>query len=156
MKKTKAGLTFTKRKTHLDDPQDFWANILWTDEAKVEVSGKFRSWCKTDSNSWRASYQQSGMVVVVWWSRVALAPGWLALIDGAVNSALYQEILRDSVDPMKNTWVRQQHENPPVWLKQFCKEEWAKIAPERCETLTASYHEPLIAVLTAKGGRTSY
>ena len=29
-KNTKARLTFAKKQ--LDDPQDFWANILWTDE----------------------------------------------------------------------------------------------------------------------------
>ncbi len=32
-KNTKARLTFAKK--YLDYPQDFWANILWTDETKV-------------------------------------------------------------------------------------------------------------------------
>ncbi len=32
-------------------------------------------------------------------------------------------------------------------LKQFCKEEWAKIPPQRCERLIASYHKRLIAVV---------
>ncbi len=34
-------------------------------------------------------------------------------------------------------------------LKQFCKEEWAKIPPQRCERLIASYHTRLIAVVAA-------
>ncbi len=34
-KRTKAHLTFAKK--YLDYPQDFWANILWTDETKVEL-----------------------------------------------------------------------------------------------------------------------
>ncbi len=41
-------------------------------------------------------------------------------------------------------------------LKQFCKEEWAKIPPQRYERLIASYHKRLIAVVAAKGGITSY
>ncbi|KAF7650410.1 hypothetical protein LDENG_00126420 [Lucifuga dentata] len=41
-------------------------------------------------------------------------------------------------------------------LKQFCKEEWAKITPQRCERLIASYRKRLIAVVAAKGGTTSY
>ncbi len=38
-------------------------------------------------------------------------------------------------------------------LKQFCKEEWAKIPPQRCERLIDSYR--LIAVVAAKGAATS-
>ncbi len=41
-------------------------------------------------------------------------------------------------------------------LKQFCKEEWAKIPPQRCERLIASYRKRLIAVVAAKCGTTSY
>ncbi len=41
-------------------------------------------------------------------------------------------------------------------LKQFCKEDWAKIPPQRCERLIASYHKRLIAVVVAKSGTTSY
>ncbi len=40
--------------------------------------------------------------------------------------------------------------------KQFCKEEWAKIPPQRCERLIASYRKRLIAVVAAKGGITSF
>ncbi len=41
-------------------------------------------------------------------------------------------------------------------LKQFCKEEWAKIPPQRCERLIASYHKCVIAVVAAKDATTSY
>ncbi len=41
-------------------------------------------------------------------------------------------------------------------LKQFCKEEWAKIPPQWCERLIASYLKRLIEVVAAKGGTTSY
>ncbi len=32
-KNIKARLSFARK--HLDDPQDFWENTLWTDETKV-------------------------------------------------------------------------------------------------------------------------
>ncbi|KAK3513197.1 hypothetical protein QTP70_009754 [Hemibagrus guttatus] len=41
-------------------------------------------------------------------------------------------------------------------LQQFCKDEWAKIPPQRCNRLIASYGKRLIAVVAAKGGPTSY
>ncbi|KAK3529891.1 hypothetical protein QTP86_007214 [Hemibagrus guttatus] len=41
-------------------------------------------------------------------------------------------------------------------LQQFCKDEWAKIPPQRCNRLIASYGKRLIAVVAAKSGPTSY
>ncbi|KAK1795605.1 hypothetical protein P4O66_001100 [Electrophorus voltai] len=41
-------------------------------------------------------------------------------------------------------------------LQQFCKDEWAKIPPQRCKRLVASYRKRLIAVVAANGGPTSY
>jgi len=41
-------------------------------------------------------------------------------------------------------------------LKQFSKEAWAKIPPQRCERLFASYRKYLIAVVATKGGTTSH
>lgn len=49
-KNTKARLTFAKK--YLDYPQDFWANILWTDATKVELFGRCVSryiWRKTNT-----------------------------------------------------------------------------------------------------------
>ncbi len=37
-KNIKARLSFARK--HLDDPQDFWENTLWTDETKVELFGR--------------------------------------------------------------------------------------------------------------------
>ncbi len=71
---TTAHLIFAKK--YLDYPQDFWANILWTDETKAELFGRCVSryiWRKTNTGFHnRTSYQQSNMVVVVWWSGDAL------------------------------------------------------------------------------------
>ncbi|KAK3519567.1 hypothetical protein QTP86_010505 [Hemibagrus guttatus] len=46
-KNIKARLSFARK--HLDDPQDFWENTLWTDETKIELFG--RTW-KTYCDKW--------------------------------------------------------------------------------------------------------
>ncbi len=77
----------------------------------------------------RTSYQQSNMVVVVvvWWSS---GPGWLAIIDETMNSALYQKILKVNVWPsvcglkLMCTWVMQQDNDPKHTSKSTS--EWLK------------------------------
>ncbi|KAK3561784.1 hypothetical protein QTP86_014207, partial [Hemibagrus guttatus] len=184
-KNIKARLSFARK--HLDI-QDFWENTLWTDETNMELFGR------------SASHH-------VWRKR----PGRLAVINGTMNSAVYQKILKENVRPsvcdlkLKRTWVLQQDNDPKhtskstsEWLKknkmktlewpsqspdlnpiemlwhdlkkvvharkpsnvaelqQFRKDEWAKIPPQRCNRLIASYQKHLIAVVAAKGGPTSY
>ncbi|KAK3527282.1 hypothetical protein QTP86_018605 [Hemibagrus guttatus] len=152
-----------------------------------------------------------GGSVMVWGCFAASGPGRLAVINGTMNSAVYQKILKENVRPsvcdlkLKRTWVLQQDNDPKhtskstsEWLKknkmktlewptqspdlnpiemlwddlkkvvharkpsnvaelqQFCKDEWAKIPPQRCNRLIASYGKRLIAVVAAKGGPTSY
>ncbi|KAK3508771.1 hypothetical protein QTP70_006025 [Hemibagrus guttatus] len=152
-----------------------------------------------------------GGSVMVWGCFAASGLGRLAAINGTMNSAVYQKILKENVRPsvcdlkLKRTWVLQQDNDPKhtskstsEWLKknkmktlewpsqspdlnpiemlwhdlkkvvharkpsnvaalqQFCKDEWAKIPPQRCNRLSASYGKRLIAVVAAKGGPTSY
>ncbi len=152
-----------------------------------------------------------GGSVMVWGCFAASGPGRLAVINGTMNSAVYQKILKDNVRPsvrnlkLKRTWVLQQdndskHTSKSIseWLKknkmktlewpsqspdlnpiemlwhdlkkavhaqkpsnvaelqQFCQDEWAKIPPQRCNGLIASYRKRLMAVVAAKGGPTSY
>ncbi len=137
----------------------------------------------------------------------ASGPGRLAVINGTMNSAVYQKILKDNVWPsvrdlkLKRTWVLQQDNDPKhtskstsEWLKKnkmewpsqssdlnpfemlwhdikkavharkhsnvaellFCQDDCAKMPPQRCNRLFASYRKRLIAVVAAKGGPTSY
>ncbi len=154
--------------------------------------------------------EHGGGSVMVWGCFGASEPGRLAIIDGTMNSAFYQKILKENVWPsvcdlkLKCTWVMQQdndlkhtskstsewltknkikvlewpNQSPDLnpiemlWhdlkhlfharkpsnvaeLKQLSKEEWAKIPPQLCERLNASYRKHLIVVVAAKGGTTS-
>ncbi len=63
-KNTKACLMFAKK--YLDYPQDFWANILWTDETKVDLFGRCLSryiWCKTNTAFQKEHHSNSQ----TWW-----------------------------------------------------------------------------------------
>ncbi|KAK3562010.1 hypothetical protein QTP86_023463 [Hemibagrus guttatus] len=215
-KNIKARLSFARK--HLDDPQDFWENTLWTDETKMEHFGRSVSHyvCRKSNTAFQKenitpTVKYGGGSVMVWGCSAASGPGRLAVINGTMNSAVYQKILKDNVRPsvcdlkLKRTWVLQQDNDPKhsskstsEWLKknkmktlewpsqspdlnpiemlwhdlkkvvharkpsnvaelqQFCKDEWAKIPPQRCNRLIASYGKRLIAVVAAKGGPTSY
>ncbi|KAK3552029.1 hypothetical protein QTP70_031581 [Hemibagrus guttatus] len=211
-KNIKARLSFARK--HLDDPQDFWENTLWSDETKIELFGRSVShyvWRKSNTafqkNNIIPTVKYGGGSMMVWGCFAASGPGRLAVINGTMNSAVYQKILKKNIRPSvcdlkrKQTWVLQQDNDPKYtskstseWLKknkmktlewpsqspdlnpiemlwhdlkkvvharkpsnvaelqQFCKDEWAKIPPQRCN----SYGKCLIAVVAAKGGPTSY
>ncbi|KAK3522302.1 hypothetical protein QTP86_001995 [Hemibagrus guttatus] len=215
-KNIKARLSFARK--HLDDPQDFWENTLWTNETKIELFGRSVShyvWHKSNTafqkKNITPTVKYGGGSVMVWGCSAASGPGRLAVINGTMNSAVYQKILKENVRPsvcdlkLKQTWVLQQDNDPQhtskstsEWLKknkmktsewpsqspdlnaiemlwhdlkkvvharkpsnvaelqQFCKDEWAKIPPQRCNKLIESYGKHLIAVVAAKGGPTSY
>ncbi len=68
--------------------------------------------------------------VMVWGCFAASGPGWLAIIDGTMNSALYQKILKENVRlsvcdlKLKRTWVMQQDNDPKHTSKSTS--EWLK------------------------------
>ncbi len=175
-------------------------------------------WCKSNTAFQKKNIiptvKYGGGSVMVWGCFAASGPGRLAVINGTMNSAVYQKILKDNVWPsvrdlkLKRTWVLQQDNDPKhtskstsEWLKknkmktepsqnepsqspdlnfiemlwhelkkvvharkpsnvaelqQFCQDEWAKIPPQHCNRLIASYRKCLIAVVAAKGGPTNY
>ncbi|KAK3531948.1 hypothetical protein QTP86_001831 [Hemibagrus guttatus] len=153
-------------------------------------------WCKSNTAFQKKNIiptvKYGGGSVMVWGCFAASGPGRLAVINGTMNSAVYQKILKENVRPsvcdlkLKRTWVLQQDNDPKhtskstsEWLKknkmktlewpsqspdlnpiemlwhdlkkvvharkpsnvaelqQFCKDEWAKIPPQRCNRLIA-------------------
>ncbi|KAK3532293.1 hypothetical protein QTP86_016075, partial [Hemibagrus guttatus] len=149
-KNIKAPLSFARK--HLDDPQDFWENTLWTDETKIELFGRSVShyvWCKSNT-----AFQKKNMIptvkygggsVMVWGCFAASGPGRCAVINGTMNSAVYQKILKENVRPsvcdlkLKRTWVLQQDNDPKhtskstsEWLKKNKMKtlEWPSQSPD--------------------------
>ena len=52
--------------------------------------------------------------------------------------------------------VHTRHSKNIAELKQFCKEEWSKIPPDRCAGLTRNYIQRLVELIAAKGGLINY
>ena len=102
-KNTKAHLSFAKK--HFDDPQTFGKIFSEIPRQKMNF---LEGMCLvifgiklTQHFTKRISYQQSNIVVVVWWSGAASGPGWfpswMEVFDGIMNSTLYQKILKENV-----------------------------------------------------------
>ncbi|KAK3548008.1 hypothetical protein QTP70_002313 [Hemibagrus guttatus] len=86
-----------------------------------------------------------GGSVMVWGCFAASGPGRLAVINGTMNSAVYQKILKENVRPsvcdlkLKRTWVLQQDNDPKYtskstseWLKKnkMKTSEWPSQSPD--------------------------
>ena len=82
---------------------------------------------------------------MVWGCFAASGPGRLAVINGTMNSAVYQKILKENVRPsvrdlkLKRTWVLQQDNDPKhtskstsEWLKKNKMKtlEWPSQSPD--------------------------
>uniref|UniRef100_A0A8C4TBF5 Transposase n=1 Tax=Erpetoichthys calabaricus TaxID=27687 RepID=A0A8C4TBF5_ERPCA len=122
---------------HVDKPQGYWKNVLWTDETKIELFGlneKCYVWRKENTvfqhKNLMPSVKHGGGSVMVWACFAASGPGQLAFIDGTMNSELYQRILKENVRTsvqelnLKRRWVMQQ-DNDPKHTSRSTK-EWLK------------------------------
>ncbi len=91
-------------------------------------------WCKTNTAFHKKNIiptvKHGGSSVMVWGCFTASGPGRLAIIDGTMNSALYQKILKENVRlsvcdlKLKRTWVMQLDNDPKHTSKSTS--EWLK------------------------------
>ncbi len=91
----KARLSFARK--HLDDPQDFWENTLWTDETKVELFGRCVShyiWRKSNTAFQKKNIiptvKYGGGSVMVWGCFAASGPERLAVVRAVAITAISQ------------------------------------------------------------------
>ncbi|KAG2456602.1 TC1A transposase, partial [Polypterus senegalus] len=84
---------------------------------------------------------------------------WLQ--DKSVNVLEWPSQSSD-LNPIEHLWrdlkmaVHRLFSSNLMELKRCCKEEWAKLAKDRCAKLVASYSKRLEAVIAAKGASTKY
>ncbi|KAK3522412.1 hypothetical protein QTP86_010117 [Hemibagrus guttatus] len=137
---------------HLDDPEEDWENVIWSDETKIELFGK-NSTCRV----WRRknaelhpkntipTVKHVGGNIMLWGCFSAKGPGRLIRVKERMNGAMYREILSKNLLPsaralkMKRGWVFQ-HDNDPKhtaratkeWLrkKHFKVLEWPSQPPD--------------------------
>ncbi|KAK3543668.1 hypothetical protein QTP70_026249 [Hemibagrus guttatus] len=146
----RARLRFARE--HLDDPEEDWENVIWSDETKIELFGK-NSTCRV----WRRknaelhpkntipTVKHGGGNIMLWVCFSAKGPGQLIRVKERMNGAMYREILSKNLLPsaralkMKHGWVFQ-HDNDPKhtaratkeWLrkKHFKVLEWPSQSPD--------------------------
>ncbi len=109
----------------MDDPEEDWENVIWSDETKIELFGK-NSTCRV----WRRknaelhpkntipTVKHGGGNIMLWGCFSAKGPGRLICVKERMNGAMYREILSENLLPsaralkMKRGWVFQ-HDNDP-------------------------------------------
>lgn len=131
-KNIRARLKFARE--HLEKDQNFWNNVLWTDESKVELFGHSKSrhvWRKTktafENKNLIPTVKHGGGNVMVWGCFSAAGPGQLTIIESTMNFVLYQRVLEENVRPsvrklkLKQMWTMQ-HDNDPKHSSKSTKE----------------------------------
>ncbi|KAK3558773.1 hypothetical protein QTP86_028706, partial [Hemibagrus guttatus] len=146
----RAHLKFARE--HLDDPEEDWENVIWSDETKIELFGK-NSTCRV----WRRknaelhpkntipTVKHGGGNIMLWGCFSAKGPGRLIRVKERMNGAMYREILSKNLLPsaralkMKRGWVFQRDNDPKhtaratkEWLrkKHFKVLEWPSQSPD--------------------------
>ncbi|KAK3518682.1 hypothetical protein QTP70_008165 [Hemibagrus guttatus] len=122
---------------HLDDPEEDWEKVIWSDETKIELFGK-NSTCRV----WRRknaelhpkntipTVKHGGGNIMLWGCFSAKGPGRLIRVKERMNGAMYREILSKNLLPsaralkMKRGWVFQ-HDNDPKHTARATK-EWLR------------------------------
>ncbi len=134
LKNRKARLEFAKR--HLKKPSQFWNNILWTDETKINLyqsDGKRRVWRRKgtahDPKHTTSSVKHGGGSVMAWACMAASGTGYLVFIDDVtadkssrMNSEVFRAILSAHIQPNASELIgRALHSADGQWPKAYCK-----------------------------------
>lgn len=131
---------------HMDKPQAFWDNVLWTDESKIELFSYNHQryvWRKKNTafehKNLVPTVKHGGGSIMVWGCFSSKGPGQLALIDGRMDSVMYQQILDENIKPSiqklklrRGSWVLQQDNDPKHCSKstqQFMQKNKYRLLP---------------------------
>lgn len=130
-----ARLRFARK--HLNDSQDKWAKVLWSDETKIELFGlnaKKYVWRKPNTSMNQANtlptVKHGGGSIMLWGCFSSSGPGQLIRIEGIMNSQKYIDILdknlRKSAKSLKlGVKFTFQQDNDPKHTSKVTK-EWMR------------------------------
>lgn len=122
---------------HLDDPEEQWEKVMWSDETKIELFGlnsARRVWRKKkdeyNPKNTIPTVKHGGGNIIFWGCFSAKGTGRLHRIEGRMDGAMYRQILADNLLPsvralkMGRGWVFQ-HDNDPKHTAKATK-EWLR------------------------------
>uniref|UniRef100_A0A669ERY6 Uncharacterized protein n=1 Tax=Oreochromis niloticus TaxID=8128 RepID=A0A669ERY6_ORENI len=118
-------------KLHVDKPQSFWENVVWTDETKIELFAKAH---QLHVHRWKnEAYQEKNIAptvkhgggsVMFWGCFAASGTGCLESVQGTMKSQDYQRIQERNVPASvrkiglsRRSWVLQQDNDPKYTAK---------------------------------------
>ena len=136
-----ARLKFAKE--HLDDPEEAWEKVMWSDETKIELFGinstRRKRNAEYNPKNTIPTVKHGGGNFMLWGCFSAKGTGRLHHIEGRMNGAVYQDIFGNNLLPsvralkMGCGWVFQ-HDNEPTkeWLKKKHTkvQEWPSQSPD--------------------------
>ena len=83
----------------MDDPEDDWENVTWSDETKIE----FRVWRRKNAElhpkNTIPTVKHGGGNIMLWGYFSAKGPGRLIRVKERMNGAMYHEILSKNLLP---------------------------------------------------------
>uniref|UniRef100_A0A8K9ULQ8 Transposase Tc1-like domain-containing protein n=1 Tax=Oncorhynchus mykiss TaxID=8022 RepID=A0A8K9ULQ8_ONCMY len=148
---------------HLNDSEDNWVKVLWSDETKMELFGIYstrRVWRRRN-----AAYDPKNTIptvkhygnIMLWGCFSAKGTGQLHCIKGTIDGALYRQILGENLLPsaralkmVGRSFVFQQ-DNDPKHTSRFCKGYLTKESNGRsgagfhqgslCTLLLSTFHQ---------------
>ncbi|CAM4639771.1 unnamed protein product [Leuciscus chuanchicus] len=123
---------------HMDDPEEEWEKVMWSDETKIELFGLNSTRCvwrkkKDEYNPKNTipTVKHGGGNIILWGCFSAKGTGQLHRIEGRMDGAMYREILTNNFLPsvralkMGRGWVFQ-HDNDPKHTARATKEWFRK------------------------------
>uniref|UniRef100_A0A8C6TYF3 Transposase n=1 Tax=Neogobius melanostomus TaxID=47308 RepID=A0A8C6TYF3_9GOBI len=116
----KARLKFAN--DHLDDPEESWEKVLWSDETKIELFGpnaKRYVWSKPNTahrpECTIPSVKYGGGSIMLWGCFSSAGTGKIVRIVGKMDGAKYRDILEENLNLDKDTQTECEDVSVQVW-----------------------------------------
>ncbi|KAL0158921.1 hypothetical protein M9458_046997, partial [Cirrhinus mrigala] len=153
---------------HLNNSEENWVKVLWSDETKIKLF-VFNSSCCVwrrrnaayDPKSTIPTVKHGGGNIMLWGCFSAKGTGQLHHIKGTMDGAMYCQILGENLLPslkMGHGWVFQYDNDPKHTAKateECLKKKHIKVL-ETSANLMANYKKRLTSVTNNKGFATKY
>uniref|UniRef100_A0A8C4T4K4 Transposase Tc1-like domain-containing protein n=1 Tax=Erpetoichthys calabaricus TaxID=27687 RepID=A0A8C4T4K4_ERPCA len=101
---------------HLDDPEEDWENVLWSDETKIERRVWRRKNAELHPKNTIPTVKHGGGNIMLWGCFSAKGPGRLICVKERMNGAMYRQIFSENLLPSAR------HDNDPKHTARVTKE----------------------------------